>query len=209
MTVRPTIYLAAALIAVAAWGKPAESQAAEVAFDAAVSGEYATDPFHRYITFSYVHRGLSRAWLRWRDWDATLNWDAENPEASSVEVLIDAKSIDSGVDLFDEHLRDERFFDVANHPEITFVSTGIERTDEDEGVIAGELTIKGVTRPVSLDVTFNKASFDQRSGHKLGFSGKTVINRSDFGLDYAVPIVGDEVEILIETQFVMAADDSE
>ncbi len=208
MTVRSSIYLAAALFAVAACGKPAESQAADAAFEA-VSGEYVTDPYHRYITFSYMHQGLSRPWLRWRDWEATLDWDAENPEASSVEVLIDALSIDSGVDVFDEHLKGERFFDVANHPEITFVSTSVERKGDDKGVIAGDLTLKGVTLPVVLDVTFNKASFSERSGYKLGFSGKTVIKRSDFDMDYAVPIVSDEVEILIETEFVMPADDSE
>lgn len=173
----------------------------------AVSGEYAPDPKHRYITFSYLHQGFSRPMVRWRDWTGTLNWDAENPENSSVSVTIDASSVDSGVDEFDGHLRDERFFDTANHPEITFQSTSVSRTGDSTGTIAGDLTIKGETKPVTLDVTFNKGAFNERdNSYKLGFSGSTTVKRSDFGVDTYVPYVSDEVDITIETEWVMQAD---
>jgi len=174
---------------------------------AAVSGDYVTEPNHRYISFSYLHQGFSRPQLRWRDWAATLHWNAENPENSSVEVVIDVASIDSGVDEFDERLRDEKFFDVVNYPEIKFVSTGISKIRDDAGKMAGDLTIKDVTKPVTLDVKFNKDAFDDRSGvYKLGFSGKATVKRSDFGVGLYVPYVGDDVDIVIEAEFVMAAE---
>ena len=182
-----------------------ETAAASTEFEA-VSGEYTPDSAHRYITFSYLHQGFSRPMVRWRAWDGTLNWDAENPENSSVSVTIDASSVDSGVDEFDGHLRGERFFDVENHPEITFESTSISRTGDTTGTITGDLTIKGNTKPVTLDAAFNKGAFNERDGvYKLGFSGTTTVKRSDFGVDAYVPYVSDEVDITIETEWTMPA----
>lgn len=174
----------------------------------AISGEYKSDPNHRYITFSYFHQGLSRPWVRWRNWDAVLDWDAEDPEASSVSVTIDATSVDSGVDVFDEHLQGERFFDTANHPEITFESTSLTRTGDATGTMTGDLTIKGITKPVTLDVTYNNSTFSERGNeYKIGFSAKGSVNRSEFGMDYLVPVTSDEVEIVIEAEFEMPAEE--
>lgn len=210
---------AAAAIIVAACGQAANGQndtqsaggsdlrndAVQQEFEAP-SGTYMSEERHRYITFSYSHNGYSNPWLRWRNWDATLDWNAENPSASSVSVVIDATSIDSGVDVFDGHLNGENFFDTANHPEITFVSTSVQQTGETTGTIEGELTIKGTTKPVTLYATFNNAGFDQRkNAHKLGFSGKTTVKRSDFGVDLLAPAVSDEVDIVIEAEFIMPA----
>ena len=169
---------------------------------------YKTDPKHRYITFSYSHFGYSDPWVRWRDWDATLDWNAEDPAASSVSVVINAASVDSGVDEFDGHLKGERFFDVENHPEITFVSTSVEKTGDTTGKIIGDLTIKGVTNSETLDVVFNNGDFDQRkNAHKLGFSGKTTVKRSDYDVDFLAPGVSDEVEIVIEVEFLKPAEE--
>ncbi len=168
----------------------------------APSGTYVADNGHRYITFSYSHLGFSNPYLRWRDWTGELDWDADNPEQSSVSVTIDAASIDSGVERFDGHLKGETFFDVENHPEITFVSTGVEKTGDDTGVITGDLTIKGVTKPVALETTFNNAGYMERGDlHKIGFSAKTTVKRSDFGLGAYAPAVGDDVDIVIEVEF--------
>ena len=178
------------------------SQFALAQDDGAASGVYTTDLKHRYITFSYSHFGYSDPWVRWRDWDATLDWNAEDPAASSVSVVINAASVDSGVDEFDGHLKGERFFDVENHPEITFVSTNVEKTGETTGKIIGDLTIKGVTKSETLDVIFNNGGFDQRkNAHKLGFSGKATVKRSDYGVDFLAPGVSDEVEIIVEAEF--------
>lgn len=176
----------------------------------AISGTYKSETNHRYITFSYAHLGYSNPWLRWRDWDATLEWNAEDPSASSIEVVIDAASIDSGVDDFDGHLKSDRFFNTEEYPQITFVSTNLTKTGDKTGTITGDLTIMDVTKPVTLDVTFNNAGFSERDGiYKLGFSAATSVNRSDFGLDYAVPYVSDNVDIIIEAEFILPAKNNE
>ncbi len=200
--------LAPALAAflIASCGGTANSEDAEAA-PAAISGEYKTDPQHRYITFHYLHQGFARPHLRWRDWDATLAWNAEDPTASSVSVNINAASIDSGVDEFDGHLRGEQFFDVENHPEITFESTSLTAGDDNTGTMTGDLAIKGITKPITLDVTMNRAAFDERKNeYKIGFSAKGVVKRSDFGVDLYTPFVGDEVDLIIEAEFLMPAE---
>lgn len=182
----------------------AESVEAPFDVSATVPGVYKSDAAHAYITFSYDHQGYSRPWLRWRSWTGDLNWNPADPSQSSIAVVIDAASIDSGVDKFDEHLKSADFFDVANHPQITFNSTSVTVDGPATAKVAGDLTIKGVTKPVTLDVKINRAADDDfAKGYKLGFSGKTSVKRSDFGVDKYTPIVGDDVEIIVEAEFVM------
>lgn len=205
-----TIVLAAALAAAAV--APAYAKKNDKAADAASavkvdpattpSGVYKPDPVHRHLYFSYMHQGYSVSWVRWRDWTGELNWNAESPEKSSVNVAIDATKIDTGFEVFDGHMKSEKFFDVANHPAITFASTSVKQKGANKGLITGDLTIKGVTKPVTLDVTFNKGAFEERAkAPKLGFSGKTTLKRSDWGLDAAIPFVGDEVTVIVEAEF--------
>ena len=168
----------------------------------AVSGEYKNDKAHGYITFTYSHLDYSNPFLRWRDWDATLNWNAEDPTKSSVSVEIDTASIDSGVEVFDGHLRGEGFFNVAEHPKATFVSTSLVDNGDGAGTMTGDLTIKGITKPITLFVTFNKAGLEERwKKYKVGFSARGSLNRSDFDLGAAVPAVSDRVDIVIEAEF--------
>lgn len=189
-------------------GLSAGSALAEEAPFLAPSGEYTSEDTHRYITFSYWHQGLSRPHVRWRDWDATLSWDADNPANSSVSVVIDATSVDTGVDIFDEHIQGDNFFDTENHPEITFVSTGAEQIEEGEGEITGDLTIKGVTKPVTLSVVYNTSVDDTRNSlHKIGFSATASVKRSDFDMGAYVPMVGDDIDIVIEAEFMKPADE--
>lgn len=196
---RGFIFAGVASFAVGVLASVAGAYAAD---EAAVSGTYQTDPGHRYITFSYSHVGYSRPMLRWRDWDATLEWDADNPSASSLSVVIDATSIDSGIDEFDGHLNGDRFFDTANHPKITFVSTKLVKTGDNTGVMTGDLTIKGVTKPVDLNVTLNRTARDGFfKAYKIGFTATGAVKRTDYGMDYAVPVVSDEVEINIQAEF--------
>jgi polyisoprenoid-binding protein YceI len=184
----------------------AETAPAEAPFDVSmtVPGVYKSDAAHAYITFSYDHQGYSRPWLRWRSWSGDLNWNPSAPDQSSITAVIDATSIDSGVDEFDDHLKSADFFDVAAHPQITFSSTSVAIDGATTAKVVGDLTVKGVTKPVTLDVTINRAADDDfAKGYKLGFSGKTAIKRSDFGVDKYTPFVGDDVEIVIEAEFVM------
>lgn len=170
----------------------------------APAGLYQSESGHAYIAMSYDHQGYSRPVLRWGDFDANVNVDNENPENSSLSVSIDVASIDSGVDVFNEHLKGEKFFNVAAYPKISFVSTSMEELVQGRGRVTGNLTIKDITKPVTLDVTLNKVGKHFSSKKDLfGISAKTVIRRDDFGVGL-YDAVGQEVEVQIEVEFLKA-----
>ena len=128
-------------------------------------------------------------------------FDQENPENSKLTVRLPTKDIDSGVAKFDEHLRSEAFFDTANHPDITFVSTNIDQIRDGYGTLTGELTIKGVTKPFTLTGKVNKVGKNFRSGVDMfGVSATGKLKRADFGVDKYLP-VGADVEIMVEVEF--------
>jgi polyisoprenoid-binding protein YceI len=165
------------------------------------SGVYGLDDHHAYISFTYSHIGYSTPHIGFRNFDANLMLDSENPQNSEIEVVIDTTSIDSRVDEFNGHLRGSNFFDTDNYPQATFKSTRIEGTGEDTFNVTGDLTIKDVTKSVTLEATLNKAAMHpMRKIPAVGFSAETTIMRSDFGLDRAVPAVGDEVTIYITVE---------
>jgi len=167
----------------------------------APSGIYKSEAGHAYIAMSYSHQGYARPILRWGAFDATVIVDSENPENSSLEVVIDAASIDSGVAKFDEHLVSADFFDVENHPKITFTSYEMKQLVQGRGQVTGNLTIKDITKPVTMDVTLNKVGNNFRSGVDMfGISAKTTLRRDDFGVG-KYDIVGQEVDVQIEVEF--------
>ena len=170
----------------------------------APSGIYKSESGHAYIAMSYDHQGYARPILRWGAFDATANVDSENPENSTLTVEIDAASIDSGVEVFDGHLKAEQFFNVAEYPTITFTSTSMEQLVQGRGKVTGDLTIKDITKPVTMDVTLNKVGKHFSNKKDIfGISAKTVIRRDDFGVGL-YDIVGQEVEVQIEVEFLKA-----
>jgi polyisoprenoid-binding protein YceI len=174
---------------------------AQADLSAVPSGEYGLDDHHAYISFTYSHIGFSTPLVGFRKFDANLTLDSEKPENSQIEVVIDTTSIDSRVDEFNGHLRSSNFFDTDNYPQATFRSTKIEATGEDTFNITGDLTIKDVTKSVTLDATLNKAAMHpMRNIPTVGFSAETKVLRSDFGIDRAVPAVGDEITIFITVE---------
>jgi len=145
------------------------------------SGQYGLDKPHGYITFSYSHMGFSNPHVGFKSFTVDLNLDSENN--------------------FNGHLNGPNFFDTANHPTITFTSTAIEVTGEDTMNVRGDLTIKGVSKPVTLMTTINKAgNHPMRKTPWLGVEAETKVSRSDWGLTRAVPNVGDEVTIWISVE---------
>lgn len=165
------------------------------------SGQYGLDSNHGYITFSYSHMGFSNPHVGFNSFTVDLNLNSESPENSTVNVTIDATSVDSRVEIFNGHLNGPNFFDTANHPTITFTSTSIEITGEDTMNVMGDLTIKGVTKPVTLMATINKAdNHPMRKTPWIGVEAETKVSRSDWGLTRAVPNVGDEVTIWISVE---------
>lgn len=173
---------------------------------AAISpGRYELDETHAYLSFSYSHMGLSNPRLHFSEFDAELELDGNNMDQSNVRITVDAASIDSGVADLDEHLRGTDFFDVANHPEITFISNAYEETSENEGRLMGDLTVMGITRPVTLDVTINSAAMNRMVRKEMiGVTASGVINRSDFGLTAYDEFVSDELNLDIQVEFARA-----
>ena len=171
---------------------------------AAPAGTYDIEKTHAYITFFYDHQGYSKPYLRFRSFEGALELDPANLAKSSINVTIDTNSIDSGVDIFDEHLRGDGFFDVEKYPQATFNSTSF-KPNATGGTMIGDLTLKGITKPVTLDVTFNKAGENFRSkAPQVGFSARGKIMRSDWDLGKYTPVVSDEVDLIIEAEFQMA-----
>lgn len=165
------------------------------------SGDYSLDKTHGYITYTYSHMGYSTPHVGFRSFETTLDLDNENLANSSIDVTIDATSIDSRVDAFDGHLNGPNFFDTANHPTITFKSTSFEAGDENKFIIAGDLTIKGVTKSVALDATLVKAAnHPMKKTPTIGVTAEAKVSRSEWGLSRAVPNVGDEISIFISVE---------
>ncbi len=179
----------------------AASQAAPD-FSAVPAGPYQVDDAHGYITFSYTHLGFSRPTLRFGAFDVNLSLDKDDVTASDLEVVIDAASIDSGVERFDGHLKGEDFFDTERFPTITFVASSIAPGDDgDTLAVTGDLTIRDVTREVTLLARVNRAAVNPiNEKPTIGVSARTQVKRSDFGLDKYVPAVSDEVVIQIDAE---------
>ncbi len=165
------------------------------------SGSYTLDPTHAYITFQYSHLGLSNPTLGFDDFTVDLNLDSADPTKSMILVSIDPASIITGSAIFTEHLTGAEFFDVVNNPEITFQSTTIESTGDGTYSVNGDLTIKGESRPTTLNVTINAATNHPMTGKPvIGIGASGEILRSDYGLDKFVPHVSDEVSLNITAE---------
>jgi polyisoprenoid-binding protein YceI len=153
-----------------------------------------------------VRHLLTRVRGRFSDFEGTIEYDAEHPERSSVHASIRAASIDTNEPDRDKHLRTSDFFSVEEFPNLTFRSTRISKTGDDRFEMTGDLTIRGVTRPVALNVTFLGRARDPWGNERLGFEAETTINRKDFGLNWNAALetggflVGDEVKISLSVQ---------
>jgi len=164
------------------------------------------DNAHSRIEFTVRHMLVSKVRGRFGKWTGTFNYDEKNPAASSVEVQIDATSVDTHEPQRDAHLRSADFFEVDKHPFLTFKSTRIDEKGDDRLALTGDLTIRGVTRRVVLDVAFGGRVKDPRGNERVGFAAKTSIDRKDFGvsfnqvLDVGGLALGDDVDISIEIE---------
>lgn len=162
---------------------------------------YILDPQHTNIVWHANHFGFSNPSGRFTETEGTLILDEEAPEASQISVTINPASIMTGIPDFDKHLKSADFLHVEEHGTATFISDNVEVTSEDAAKVHGNLTLLGVTKPVVLDVTLNKIGENPMDQTKTaGFSGSTTIKRSDFGIDYALPGVSDEVQIDLEVE---------
>ncbi|MDQ3641004.1 MAG: YceI family protein [Actinomycetota bacterium] len=151
------------------------------------TGTYAFDQGHTTIEFVGRHLMITKVRGRFTDFGGQIVI-GEAPESSSVEVTINAASVDSSDEKRDGHLRSPDFLDVENYPAITFRSTKVDIAGDGMAKVAGDLTVKDVTRPVTLDVAFDGAQADPWGGQRLGFSAHTDIDREDWGLTWNVAL---------------------
>lgn len=169
------------------------------------AGAYKLDSDHGKITWGVSHLGFSTYFGQFVNVQAELVLDPANPSASRLTATIPLTDVDSNSDGLDGHLQTADFFDTANHPTATFVSRSItvDADDPTEATVVGDLTLRGVTKPVTMEVQFNQAGPSMGGVYKAGFDGEAVIKRSDFGISYALPVLGDEVKLHIEGEFVL------
>jgi polyisoprenoid-binding protein YceI len=159
---------------------------------------YTIDPNHSQLHIQWTHFGLSNIQARFNKLEGSILYDAENPAASSVEASIAIDSIDSGVDDLDEHLRTNEFFDAAKFPTATFKSTKVTASGDKKLSVTGDLTVHGVTKPVTLDVTINQVGpHGMTKKPAAGFDATTTLKRSDFGVSMYVPNVSDDIKVTI------------
>jgi polyisoprenoid-binding protein YceI len=206
-----------AVLALAACGAPQQHQAHAPAASAetqvqstAPAGVYTIDKPHSSLIVRLSHLGYSQFTARFTTWDAQLQFDPAQPERSQINVTIDPHSIasDNPPAGFIDQMRGTEFLDAAQFPNITFRSTRVERTGPNTANIIGDLTLHGVTKPVTLQARFNGGyeGMQLDPNARIGFSAHGTFKRSDFGMGFGVPApgtnmgVGDDVSVTIETE---------
>jgi polyisoprenoid-binding protein YceI len=170
--------------------------------------QWAIDSGHSGIHFSVRHMVLAKVRGQFTRWTGSLTVEDEDPSRTMVDVVIDASSIETGVADRDAHLRSADFFDVAAHPELTFKSKRVEKQSDERLRLVGDLTIRGTTREVALEVELAGRTIDPWGNERAGFSAKTSIERKSFGLTWnqlletGGVVVGDRIDIEIDVEAV-------
>ncbi|NBB51828.1 hypothetical protein GVN24_26435 [Rhizobium sp. CRIBSB] len=169
------------------------------------AGAYDLDSAHGKITWSVSHLGFSTYYGQFVNVKAQLALDTANPANSTLTATVPLTDVDPNDDALKAHLQTADFFDTANHPVATFVSRSVTVSTENpnQATVIGDLTLRGVTRPVTLDVAFNQAGPSMGGVYKAGFDAAATIKRSEFGINYALPYIGDDVTLHIEGEFVL------
>lgn len=184
-------FLALAALAAFTFATPAQAAPEEYAFDKA----------HTQVMFSVGHMGYSFSHGRFTKFDGNFVFDEQDVSKSAIDVTIDTNSLVMDDDAWEKHLKNEDFFNVEKFPAMTFKSTKVEKTGDKTGKVTGDLTILGVTKPVTLDVTWNKSGIHPYSKKYVsGFSASGTLLRSDFGMAYGLPAVADEVSLNIQVE---------
>jgi polyisoprenoid-binding protein YceI len=169
---------------------------------ARAADKYALDPTHTFVVFKITDMGYAHIVGWFTGVAGQLTFDPADVTKSTLNVTIKTASIDTHFAQRNKDLMSPDFLNVAEFPEMTFKSTSIEKTGDKEGKVTGELTLLGVTKPVSMDVTFNKISPNpfNKNTPTAGFEAHTAIKRSDFGMKAEIPNIGDEIDISIDAQ---------
>jgi polyisoprenoid-binding protein YceI len=178
----------------------------------AVGSAWRVDPTHSHVEFAVRHLMISTVKGRFADVSGALIGDETDPEHASIELTIPIAGIDTRESQRDAHLRSADFFDSEHHPAITFRSTKIVRAGGDRFTVTGDLTIRGVSKAITLTVDTGGRVRDPWGGERVGYSATARINRKDFGLNWNQALetggvlVGDQVTVSVELELVRASD---
>ncbi|MCA8886766.1 MAG: YceI family protein [Hyphomonadaceae bacterium] len=209
------IFAAAVAVALAACNQPAQPPATSEAPAVQVNaptGEYTLDPNHTTVTVRAQHFGLARYTLRFNKISGTLNFNAEQPAQSTVQATVDVTSLDTpytGQRNFDAELQNSSWLDSASFATASFTSTAVEQTGPNTARVTGDLTLRGQTHPITLDVTYDGSHSPHPLGMQIssiGFSAHGTLQRSQYGINELMPHAGndgvsDDVELVIEAEF--------
>jgi polyisoprenoid-binding protein YceI len=167
----------------------------------ALADRYEFDKSHTSIVFHVNHLGFSEVMGVFTKFNGDFEFDRDHPEKSKIDVKLSPSGIRTSSELLDDVLQGKDFFNTATYPGITFVSRSIKVTGKNTGDVTGDVTLLGVTRPVTLHVTLNKADYAPITNmYVAGFHANATLKRSDFGMTYSIPLVGDDVRIDIDTE---------
>lgn len=165
-------------------------------------GQFTVDKSHAKIIFSTTHFGFSTYYGLFNDFDAKLSFDPKAPAKSALTVTVNMNGIDTTNPKLDAHLKSADFFNAEKFPQATFTATKITVTGATTGTITGDLTLHGVTKPVTLDATFNGGGQNPMTkAYVVGFNAVGHLKRSEFGVSTYVPVVGDDVTLTISAEF--------
>jgi polyisoprenoid-binding protein YceI len=176
------------------------------------TGTYAIDPSHSRIGFVARYAMVSKVRGTFNDFAGGGSFDADNPTHSHVQLTIKAPSIDTGNTDRDAHLRGNDFFDMEKNPEITFVSTAFDQVDSENYRVTGDLTMRGVSKPVTVDFEYTGSAVDPYKNLRVGFEGKATINRKDWGVNWNTALeaggvlVGEKVTLEFEISAIRSAE---
>ncbi|HEY8605093.1 YceI family protein [Tsuneonella suprasediminis] len=166
------------------------------------AGTYVLDPSHGKITWSVNHMGFSSYVGQFTDVSATLKLDPKTPSASTLNATVETDSVGTMNEALDHHLKTADFLDTAAFPTAKFAASRIRMVDADSAEIDGNLTLRGVTKPITILADFNQAGVNPVDGkYSVGFDGHARIKRSEFGVSYGLPMLGDDVTLHFEAEF--------
>jgi len=179
-----------------------------------VTGNYTIDPAHSRIGFVARHAMVTKVRGSFNEFEGHGHFDADDPSQSHLQLTIEAASIDTRSADRDGHLRSNDFFDMETYPQLTFVSTSVEAVGEATYRVTGDLTIKDVTKPVTVDFDYAGTADDPFGNQRLGFEGTVVVNRRDWGLDWNAPLgtggvlVSEKITLEFEISAIRDTDES-
>ena len=200
-----TTRLSAFTLVLFSLGEPAQAEDVSTNPQSAPDGTYELDKNHTRVVFMCSHFGLTEYIAFMQGVEGSLEWNGAQPENGRVSVTIDSGGAMTGLANFDQQLDGPDWFDAANNPTITFKSTKVEKTGATTGLITGNLTVRGITKPITLTVTFNGGRSHplKPSAYALGFVATGTAKRSDYGMTKLMSVgIGDDVKLLIHAEFI-------